>query len=95
MCPESTRHKNAILSLAASLVGLLHRFAHLIRHTESVAEGIIPVAQYLLPASKDDPTSPRSFVVAVGMVPAPPVATPVSQFPYGNAVTTAITGCSL
>jgi hypothetical protein len=30
--------------------------------------GIIPVAQYLFPASKDDPTSPRSFVIAVGMV---------------------------
>lgn len=35
---------------------------------QTLTWGIIPVAQYLFPESKDDPTSPRSFVVGVGMV---------------------------
>ncbi len=43
-------------------------FAPIPFSNQALTWGIIPVAQYLFPASKDDSTSPRSFVVGVGMV---------------------------
>ena len=43
-------------------------FAPIPFSNQALTWGIIPVVQYLFPASKDDSTSPRSFVVGVGMI---------------------------